>query len=417
MNKEKQRILFITYFAANEPLLDSRTTPVLRELTKSGIEYHLITFEKKGGPNNDILFYDADYLRDKFNRSGIKWHPLNYHKRPLTISTLYDILVGIFHSIFILIAKNIDFIHAQTAVGGAIAVCVAKAFKKKFIYDINGLLAEEYADAGIWNRKSIVFKMVRGFEKYIIFNADGIIPLSKRFAETIREGKYIPYKKMNWNLQVIPSHVDTNRFKCEISRDIELQERYNLKGKFVIIYVGSVGTWYMFSEMLDFFNVAKKLIPEAIFLILTHTHKDIVRYHAYTKGIRERNIIITEVLPHEVPRYLSVADSGIFFIKSTFSKQACSPIKLGEYLASGLPVVINSNVGDTDILVKSTNTGVVIDRFEENAYKDAALNLKHLIDTDKGLKKRCYKTAQEHLSLDTAIEKYKRLYKDTFKIP
>ena len=412
--KTRRKVLFITYFAANEPLLDSRTTPVLREMSKKGIEYHLVTFEKKNTGN--MLFMGRRKLIDKFKEIGVKWSPLSYHKRPLILATFYDICVGLIYSLFIIVVDKIDYIHAQTSVGGAIALPIAKLFRKKFIYDINGLLAEEYADAGIWNRNSIVFKIVNYFEKCIIYHADGIIPLSERFAEKIKEGKYIPYKKPYWNYQVIPSHVDMERFRAGGLRNSNLKNRHNLNGKFILIYVGSVGTWYMLSEMLDFFSAMKKIIQNAVFLILSHTDKDMIKQELYKKGLGEEDIVITEALPEDVSLYLSIADAGIFFIKPVFSKEACSPIKLGEYLAARLPVFINAKVGDTEELIRNTRTGVVVTKFEKKWYEKAILELKNLVDVDKELKERCFKTAQTCLSLDAAMERYQFLYNDTFGI-
>lgn len=410
-----KKVLFITYFSANEPLLDSRTMPLLRRSKELGVEYYLVTFEKKKCSGQNMLFYDAAYLKKRFDEIGVKWHPLAYHKRPPVISTVYDVVRGVFCCVFIALKEKADFIYAQTAVGGAIAFCVSRLLNKKYVYDINGLLAEEYADGGLWDRKSLVFKVVRNFEKRIIYSADGIISLSEKFAKNIKEGKYITCKKQPWNLQVISSHVDTLKFKPVVLKDVKLIEKHNLKGKFVLIYVGSVGTWYMFSEMLDFFNVMAGVIPNSVFLIVSHTDKSVIRNEVLLKKMNS-NVIITEALPDDMPKHLSIADAGIFFIKPVFSKEACSPIKFGEYLASGLPVVINSNVGDTEDIVKRANTGVIINKFEPVLYKKAAIELKRLVDNDAELKNRCRRTAEDQLSFKVAFEKYKCLYKDTFGI-
>ena len=385
---------------------------MLREMSKKGMEFHLVTFEKNN--SKGMLFMDHRRLMDRFREIGVKWHPLRYHKRPLILSTFYDICTGIIYSLFIVPFKRINYIHAQTSVGGIIAFFVAKFYGKKYIYDINGLLAEEYADAGIWRRGSAIFKIVSYFEKRVIFHADGIIPLSNRFAENIKNERYIPYKKSYWNYQVIPSHVDMGRFKAGDFKKVNLKERQDLNGKFILIYVGSVGTWYMLGEMLDFFNVMKNTMPASVFLIVSHADKNIIKKEVHKKGMKEEDVLVTEALPDEMPGYLSLADAAISFIKPVFSKEACSPIKLGEYLASGLPVIINSNVGDTEKLIRDSRCGVVIDRFEDREYERAIADLKNLFISDKALKDRCVKAAEEHLSLKTALEKYKRLYQDTF---
>ena len=43
-------------------------------------------------------------------------------------------------------------------------------------------------------------------------------------------------------------------------------------------------------------------------------------------------------------------NAGIFFIKPTFSKKASMPTRLGEYLASGVPCLCNTGIGDIDRL-------------------------------------------------------------------
>lgn len=408
-----KNILFITYFAANEPLLCSRTTPVLREMSKAGFTYHLVTFEKRF-KNSNVLFMNRNILKEGLDSINVKWYPLRYHKSPLIFSTFYDIFIGIFRCISIILFKRIDYIHAQTSVGGAIALPVARLFKKKFVYDINGLLAEEYADAGIWKRDSVIFRIVNNFEKMIIFFANGIIPLSEKIARKIVNGSYVPYKKSKWNFQVIPSHVDMGRFILNDSKNVGIVQKYGLGKRFVLIYVGSIGTWYMLEEMLDFFKIMSEIISNSIFLILSHVDKEEIFSVVRKKNIGLGNIIVSECLPEEMPRYLSTADAAIFFIKPVFSKEACSPIKFGEYLASGLPLVINKNVGDTEEIVKDNNVGVVVENFTQENYKKAALSLKELIDKDKNLKHKCRETAQKFLSLEMSLERYKLLYKEVF---
>ena len=408
-----KNILFITYFSANEPLLCSRTSPVLKEMSKLGFAYHLVTFEKRF-KNSNMLFMNRNVIKEGLDSINVKWYPLRYHKSPLILSTFYDIFVGIFYCISIVLFKRIDYIHAQTSVGGAIALPVARLFKKKFVYDINGLLAEEYADGGIWRRNSIIFRIVNNFEKMLIFFADGIIPLSDKIAKKIINGSYIPYEKPKWNFQVIPSHVDMRRFIFNASKDADIVQKYGLEERFVLIYAGSVGTWYMLEEMLDFFKVVSGIITNSIFLILSHADKKKILRAVRKKNIASENIVVSECLPEEMPRYFSVADAAIFFIKPVFSKEACSPIKFGEYLASGLPLVINKNIGDTEKIVQDNNVGVVVENFTQENYKKAVLSLRVLIDKDKNLKHRCRETAQKFLSLEMSIERYKLLYKEAF---
>jgi glycosyltransferase involved in cell wall biosynthesis len=70
-----------------------------------------------------------------------------------------------------------------------------------------------------------------------------------------------------------------------------------------------------------------------------------------------------------VPSYLSAADAGLSFIKPCISKIASSPTKNAEYLACGLPLIINAGIGDSDALVNDWNTGALLEEFTEEEYE------------------------------------------------
>ena len=58
---------------------------------------------------------------------------------------------------------------------------------------------------------------------------------------------------------VIPCCADLNHFSndnCNPSKIIQFQNKYKeLEDKFVLSYVGSLGTWYMADEMMEFFKI------------------------------------------------------------------------------------------------------------------------------------------------------------------
>lgn len=54
------------------------------------------------------------------------------------------------------------------------------------------------------------------------------------------------------------------------------------------------------------------------------------------------------VAPHDVRAELGAADLALAFREPSFSQCAVAPIKVGEYLLAGLPVVANLGVGDLE---------------------------------------------------------------------
>ncbi|MCM8761029.1 MAG: glycosyltransferase, partial [Candidatus Omnitrophica bacterium] len=127
-------------------------------------------------------------------------------------------------------------------------------------------------------------------------------------------------------------------------------------------------------------------------------------------GIDIHRLRIIQGVPFEnMPEYLRIADAGLFFI-NPYKKIGSSPIKLGEFLSSGVPVIINPGVGDTEEIVREGNVGVVVENFTADDYKKAVERLLILKEEGEVLRRRCRDIAKRYLSLDEAVTKYARIY-------
>ena len=65
--------------------------------------------------------------------------------------------------------------------------------------------------------------------------------------------------------------------------------------------------------------------------------------------------------------------------KRCVSKIASSPTKNGEYLACGLPLIINAGVGDSDALINDWKAGVLIEEFTEEEYAEAGRSIEAMV--------------------------------------
>ena len=123
-----------------------------------------------------------------------------------------------------------------------------------------------------------------------------------------------------------------------------------------------------------------------------------------------RNAWTHKELAHaDVPGELQRHDAGLFFLTVGLSEEGCSPTKIGEYWACGLPVVTTPNVSDTDGIVRSQHVGVVVDDRSEAALETAAQELLQLLG-DEGLRERCRQAAEATYSLETSCRQLGNLY-------
>ncbi|UZR95780.1 glycosyltransferase [Chondrinema litorale] len=367
----KHKVLYLSYDGMTDPLGQSQVIPYLENLVAKGYEIHLISFEKpeRAERKNEIAHI--------LNHVGIVWHPLDYTFKPPVLSTLYDIWnlrkkVKELH-----LKEKFLMVHCRSYITALIGQWMKNRFGVQFLFDMRGFFADERVEGGLWNQQKLVFKKIYQFfkkkEKQFFEQADCTVCLTHTGKKIIQEMPHLDGQPVP--VEVIPCCADTSHFdpeKIEKGTQAVYKERLKIEdNRFILTYLGSVGTWYMLPEMLDFFSVLLLNKPDAIFLFVTAENPEFILEEAKRKGISPNSIRIITAARSEVPVLLSLADAGIFFIKPVFSKKASSPTKQGEMMSMGLPVICNSNVGDSDYLVKKYNSGIVVEDFKEIAYQEA----------------------------------------------
>lgn len=127
------------------------------------------------------------------------------------------------------------------------------------------------------------------------------------------------------------------------------------------------------------------------------------------RNIAPENFSVRAVASAEVPSYLAAADVGLAFIKRCVSKLASSPTKNGEYLACGLPLVINAGVGDSDALINDWKAGVLIEEFSDETFAEAGRAVEAAVQ-DPEARSHARSVAEKVFDLKIAGERYAALY-------
>jgi glycosyltransferase involved in cell wall biosynthesis len=382
------RTLYLCYFGLREPLVQTQVLPYLRQLSKEGIEVTLLTFE----PNQRRAWSRdaAKTMEAQLESEGIRWYSGRYHKRPRILSTFYDIVAGAWQVARIANRHKIEVLHARAHVPMAMALMIRRWTGCRLVFDIRGLMAEEYADAGTWKEGSVIFRIVKWIERTGIKRADQIVVLTRRMRAWLIQQGLASEKK----IEVIPCCVDFARFNGESGRDAQAANT-----RFEVIYAGAAAGLYLVDEMARFFLALRELEPHAFLRILTTTPPDQVVARLKAEGVKETDFWVGPVPAPEVPAHLRRARVGISFRKPTFSQIAASPTKIPEYLAAGLPVVCNYGVGDIDELVEGADVGIVVRSFGQQANAEAARKALALA-ARPDIATRCLEVATRHFDLE-----------------
>ncbi len=131
-------------------------------------------------------------------------------------------------------------------------------------------------------------------------------------------------------------------------------------------------------------------------------------------GLPESAWKLSAVPYAEMSEHLAKHDVGLFFLTEGISEHGCSPTKIGEYWATGLPVITTPNVSDTDEIIRRHKVGVVLENQTEAAYTNAFQELQELLK-DSELATRCRQAAVEHYSLAPACERQIAIYEQLIK--
>jgi glycosyltransferase involved in cell wall biosynthesis len=408
MSLEARRVLFISYNGMLEPLGQTQVLPYLRELAKRGVKFTLLSFER------DKAFtlegqHACDELKRELSQQGIEWHWLRYHQRPSLPATAYDVVGGIRYASDLVRRNRIEMVHARSHIPATIALALKRKFGIKMIFDVRGLMAEEYVDARHWPKDGLRYRITKTVERRIFAATDAVVTLTERIWPIIKEWDGLKGREIHH--AVVPCCVDLSLFKFDEQQRARLRSELNLGNRLTLVYSGSLDGWYLTEEMADFFASVVRKQNDAHLLWLTMGSRDRVRQLMSERGIKEDNFSIHSVAPKEMPSYLAAGDVGISFIKRCFSKLASSPTKNAEYLACGLPIVINSGIGDSDTL-----PAIVIDDFNDRDFDTAWTAIEAAVN-DPDVRSKARAAAEEAFDLESVgAERYAHLYKSVLSV-
>lgn len=388
-----QAILYLSYDGLTDPLGQSQILPYLCGLSEVGYRFTIISFEKPERFATGRVH--IQHICDQYN---MQWVPLTYHKSPPVLSTVYDVYrlwqeAKAWHR-----RGSFSLVHCRSYITALIGAALQRKYGMKFIFDMRGFWADERVEGGLWNASHVLYKRIYNFfkrqEKRLLQQADATVVLTEAARESILSWGYTD------RITVIPCCVDLTLF----NRDhIQAEEVTALRQQlgfapddYVLLYLGSLGTWYLQAEMEAFFRELRRQQPRARFLWLTPDQ------HLLTPTA---DYVIRTVKRHEVPLYITLSQASICFIKPSFSKRGSSATKMAEVMAMGVPVVTNAGWGDVDFMGRSLRLCRVVDLGQNMAAPVQALLHDSTLKTPD--------TAfYDWFSLKSGVARYAALYRD-----
>ncbi len=358
------RVLFVTWDGPQVTYLEGLFLPIFEHLGRLGHAVCVLQF----------TWGDSARVRASqavCERAGVDYRSVRVWRRPAALGAFLSAVLGARAVRRAVQDWRIDVVMPRS-VRPALSVLLARPQRLgvRCLFDADGLPLDERVDFGGLSPCGLHYRIFRDIEAQAVRRADAVLTRSLAACEILlaRAGAGTSPEKFH----VVTNGRDETLFNPATAeargaarRSLGIEEAVPL-----VVYAGSCGEQYCIEEMLCFFRLVLARRSDARLLLLTGEPEGMRRLLVQVPDVESATTLL-RVPIEQVPALLSAADLGMALRRPTFSMRAVAPVKLGEYLLCGLPVLATSGIGDSDALV-TPEVGYLLDDMRENRLSAAA---------------------------------------------
>ena len=279
---------------------------------------------------------------------------------------------------------------------------ISRIKRASLVLDIQDIYPETLVVLGFLNNR-VVIKLLELLERFLYRRAKAMAAIWDGFRHD-----FINKGAETQGVEVVPNWVDADVFQPMDSRD--LRKEYGLDDKFVVMFAGTMG----FAQALENVVGAARLLRdhqdgiEFVFLgegVEKERLKGLVRRHKLS------NFTFIPPKPNsEVPRFLSLADACLVYLRKNELYRITIPCKTYEYMAMGKPVIMGVK-GEALKLIKRADCGIGVEPESPCGLSKAILEMRR----DRHLALEMGKRGREYLVANFNREKMVSRYIDLLK--
>ncbi len=246
-------------------------------------------------------------------------------------------------------------------------------------------------------------------------------------AQQIRTAKCCITVSNNYRLQLIAGGADPGRLRtapCPVdqvrmrfdqgARD-GMRQQLGWGDACIGVYAGKFGGLYHREQAFRAFTMAQRVIGERFgLLILSPDDKEAILQGLRASGYTGDRVVVKYAQHAEVGAYLSAADLAFAPYRGTPSSACISPMKVGEYWANGLPVLLTRGVGDDSGIIMNEPLGGALFDPEGGDLEPALLRVMEII-AGPGQRAATAALADRYRSMDITRDVYREVLGSAFR--
>jgi glycosyltransferase involved in cell wall biosynthesis len=356
----ERTMVFLSYWATNEPLTAATVVPTVRMVLQQGMVDRVVlcTVERGPGPIPPPLRIDGCV--------HLQWAASTMW--PKAIGRAIDLWRTHLRLAEVLRKERPLLLMARGVVAGGFAHFAARLRGVPYAVDYFEPHADYMAEVGDWQRGGALHRGLTWLMRMQLRTALRVVTVAQHYRQMlIREGVEAD------RILVAPCPVDFDLMRFDPTVGKALRARIGIGNGPVAIYLGKFGGLYHTERSYQAFARFLEMAgPDAYMIILTPEPRERVMAGLRQAGANLTRVYVGFVDHPEVASWLSAADLAFAPYRGTPSSASISPMKIGEYWAAGLPVLLTRGVGDdSDIVGSDPDGGALFD--PEGTDLDSAL--------------------------------------------
>ncbi|MBU3632888.1 glycosyltransferase [Polynucleobacter sp. AP-Feld-500C-C5] len=301
----------------------------------------------------NTLFMCRNFIRQNNININIIYIPFMLPLRNALKSLIYTKFVKFYLYIWLVILriKRYKLIHVRSYLP---MFSLSNFNHKNLIFDTRSIWIDENISTGDLIEGSTVHKYLLGEERKCLISANQICVVSKPMIQ------HYENKVKNLAINLIPISFDQGSFSFDVLKRQSIRSKYQLENSYVFVYLGSFGQSGVNTQsLIKLFNSILKIDNSKLLLLTAENNKTVSNLLGKIEADTSK-VILIEPTFSEISGYLSAADIGLHALPNQIDSDSRLGTKVIEYLACGLPVIVNENVGAASRLLLENRLGSVI---------------------------------------------------------